>query len=104
MYNYIYTPILRNICNCLCGLLTNIPLKNKPTINILHSITENHNRYNKRCLSVINRTYKRIAIRIENQPTSRFCTAKMSGEFWEVTTAIAIVSTKCKDYEGRMMF
>jgi len=31
--------------NCILSVHTNIIIKNKPTINILHSLTENHNHY-----------------------------------------------------------
>ena len=46
----------------------------------------------------IHRTQKRIALKITNRPRSRFFTCSMCLQLWIATTALAIVSIKCKEY------
>lgn len=45
MYNYTYTLISQNICKRLFIQVTNLLVKNKPTINSSHAITGNHNHH-----------------------------------------------------------
>ncbi len=75
--------------------LANIPLKNKPTINKRLSATENHNHKNH-----MQQKWQKTT----NQPTSLFFTAKMCGKSLKTATAIAIVSTKCKELEDKWLF